>query len=87
MDTSRLTPHQVHREKRSPAPNERADLHRSTPPDAPRATTLMAGLLARGSSPHAAFPIAQWLFGAWLVAYSCGGSHGIGQTGPHRVPF
>jgi hypothetical protein len=30
----------------------------------------MAGLLARGS--YAAFPIAQWLFGAWLVAYSCG---------------
>jgi hypothetical protein len=51
----------------------------------PRVTTSTAGLLARGSPPCAAFPVAQWLNGAWLSAYSCGGSRGTGLA--YRVPF
>src|SRR5271155_4206271 len=46
----------------------------------PRVTTSTAGLLARGSLPCAAFPVAQWRNGARLSAYSCGGSRGIGLT-------
>jgi len=43
---------------------------------------LTAGLLARGSLPCAAFPVTQWHSGAWLSAYSCGGSRGFRH--PHE---
>jgi hypothetical protein len=38
----------------------------------------MAGLLARGSPPCVAFPVAQWHDDAWLAAHSCGGSRSFG---------
>ncbi len=40
----------------------------------------MAGLLAHGSLLCAAFPVAQWLNGVQLAAYSCGGSRGMDLT-------
>src|SRR5690349_17550606 len=46
-------------------------------PDASKAQILMAGLLARGSLPLAPSRFDQWLRRG-LVAYSCGGSSGIG---------
>src|SRR5579875_3829690 len=70
-----------HREpKFSPLPHPRQLL---IPIGAPRpmcsrVTTAMAGLLARGSLPCAAFPVSQWHIGARLAAYSCGGSCGFG---------
>jgi len=48
---------------------------------------VMAGLLARGFSPTAAFPVARWLNGVRLSAYSCGGSHGIGPFWVVRTVF
>src|SRR5439155_797473 len=61
---------------RRPGPNlARApgQLHIGSPrPTHPRLTTAMAGLLARGSLPHAAFRLPSGLNGAWLAAYSCG---------------
>src|SRR5271170_4969319 len=42
---------------------------------------MMAGLLAHGSAPVAAFPEVQgpqWHHGERLTAYSCGGSRGVG---------
>jgi len=40
----------------------------------------MAGLRTRGSTPYATFPVAQWLFSAWLAAYRSGGCRGFGRT-------
>jgi hypothetical protein len=47
----------------------------------------MAGLLARGFSLIAAFPVAQWFVGFQLSAYSCGGSHGFGPFWVVRTVF
>src|SRR5580658_1472585 len=47
----------------------------------------MAGLLARGSLPCAAFPVSQWHLGARLAAYSCGGSRGFGSVILTAFPF
>jgi hypothetical protein len=50
-------------------------------PTRPRLTTVMAGLLAHGSPPCAAFPaFASGMRDARLTAYSCGGSHGIDRA-------
>ena len=46
----------------------------------------MAGLLARGSQPCAAFPVTQWRYDARLTAYSCGGSYGLGPRISPRWP-
>ncbi|MBB3571314.1 hypothetical protein FHX05_005454 [Rhizobium sp. BK491] len=44
-----------------------------------RLTSLMAGLLARGSQPVRTFPaLTPVVFANVLSAYSCGGSHGLG---------
>src|SRR4051812_39617619 len=50
------------------------------PDDASKAQFVMAGLLARGSLPSAAFPGIPSGIGLGLVAYSCGGSAGIERT-------
>src|SRR6478672_11239760 len=50
------------------------------PDDASKAQFVMAGLLARGSLPSAAFPGIPSGTGLGLVAYSCGGSAGVERT-------
>jgi hypothetical protein len=70
------------------APAEKGPPRRYTPPGAlARDHERMAGFLARGSSPDAppSQASAQWFQSAWLAAYSCGGSRGMGIA-PHRVP-
>jgi hypothetical protein len=71
-----------HREPKPPPRSQRAGaISIGAPrPMCPRVTTSTAGLLARGSLPCAAFPVAQWLNGARLSAYSCWGSRGIRLT-------
>jgi hypothetical protein len=52
-----------------------------TPRPMPHALTVsMAGLRTCGSTPGAAFAVAQWLLCAWLAAYRSGGCRGFGQT-------
>jgi len=46
----------------------------------------MAGLLARGFRPIAAFPVTQWQNDDQLSAYSCGGSRGFDAI-QHRTAF
>jgi hypothetical protein len=79
--------------RRAPRPSHRRCRHRCERPlrmDAPSTgwVTVLAGLLARGSSPLVAsglpgFPVA--VNGRGLAAHSCGGSHGLPRSGA-RVP-
>src|ERR1700740_1423272 len=56
-------------------------------PPGPVESRGTAGLLAHGSSRPAAFPVAQWLDGTALSAYSCGGSRGLGAEPRTAFPF
>ena len=67
-----------------PAPNRL----RGAPPGG--CCRAMAGLLARGSPPHAAFPApaspaSSGVVAQRLTAYSCGGSCGIGSTSQDSI--
>src|SRR5262249_52029118 len=57
-------------------------LHRDTPPRRAYVDPLVAGFLARGSSPSTTFPGTRFpvVSGRRLAAYSCGGSRGIVRT-------